>query len=135
MEAYQSWVILIVDDSRSMRRIVRKFLENNGFNHILEAADGFGALSALEDQEIHLVISDLNMPKMGGMELLEKVKAHERFKKIPFVILTVEAIQKTMNQALGMGVDSYIVKPIKEQLFIAELKRVIQARTSGKNLF
>ncbi|MBU1196603.1 MAG: response regulator [Proteobacteria bacterium] len=120
--------ILIVDDSASMRRIVMKFLENAGFNRFVEAEDGNEALAVVKKQKIDLIISDLNMPDMDGMEFLRIVKADAQFKDIPFVMLTVEAIQKTMNTALSMGVDSYIVKPITENLFVNELKRVIYSK-------
>lgn len=120
--------ILIVDDSTSMRRIVRKFLENAGFARLIEAKDGKDALKMVKKQKIDLIVSDLNMPNMDGMEFLRIVKADEKFKEIPFVMLTVEAIQKTMNTALSMGIDSYIVKPITEKLFVNELKRVIYSK-------
>lgn len=120
--------ILIVDDSTSMRRIVMKFLENAGFNRFVEAEDGNQALDAVKKQTIDLIISDLNMPNMDGLEFLRIVKADANLKDIPFVMLTVEAIQKTMNTALSMGVDSYIVKPITENLFVNELKRVIYSK-------
>ncbi len=122
--------ILIVDDSLSMRRIVRKFLENAGFNNLIDANDGRDALKVVQEQTVELIISDLNMPNMDGMQFLEAVKADPLLKNIPFVMLTVEAIQKTMNTALAMDIDSYIVKPITENLFVSELKRVIQSRNA-----
>ena len=118
--------ILIVDDSSSMRRIVTKFLANNGFSNLIEAVDGLTALEAVRNNTIDLIISDLNMPKMNGLEFLELIKAEESTRKIPFIMLTVEAIQKTMNKAIAMGVDSYIVKPIAEHVFIEELMRVLK---------
>ncbi len=118
--------ILIVDDSRTMRRIVIKFLNNNGFENLVEAAHGKDALEILQDAPIDLIISDLNMPVMDGLEMLEIIKQDDRTKDIPFIMLTVEAIQKTMNKALALNVDSYIVKPVSESLFINEMLRVIQ---------
>lgn len=121
--------ILIVDDSISMRRIVKRFLGNHKFNEIVEAEDGVKALEIVQSESVDLIISDLNMPEMDGLEFLEKIKNNPKTSGIPFIMLTVEAIQKTMNQALGMDVDSYIVKPISEQLFIDEMLRVI--KTAG----
>jgi two-component system chemotaxis response regulator CheY len=118
--------ILIVDDSSSMRRIVRQFLVNNGFSNLLEARDGMDALQVVRNNTIDLIISDLNMPRMDGLRFLEILKADETTRDIPFIMLTVEAIQKTMNKAIAMGVDSYIVKPIEEHLFIGEMMRVIK---------
>jgi len=121
--------ILIVDDSYSMLRIIKKFFENNGFHHILEATNGIEALEIIQNENaIHLIVSDLNMPRMNGFELLKTVKKKTRTRNIPFVILTVEAIQRTMNMAIAMGVDSYIVKPVTEKLFMDEIFRVIQSR-------
>ncbi len=124
-EINKNMKILVVDDSVTMRRIVKKFLNNNGFDNLLEAAHGKKALEILQDDSIDLIISDLNMPVMDGWEMLEIVKQNDRTKDIPFIMLTVEAIQKTMNKALALKVDSYIVKPIGESLFISEMLRVI----------
>ncbi|MBU1340404.1 MAG: response regulator [Proteobacteria bacterium] len=120
-------LILIVDDSLSMRRIVKKFIENSGFHNVMEAGDGIEALDIVQKQKtIDLIISDLNMPNMNGLEFLKIVKEDSRTKDIPFIMLTVEAIQRTMNKAIALGVDSYIVKPIAEKVFINEMLRVIR---------
>ena len=117
--------VLVVDDSRSMRRIVRRFLENNGVKTIAEARHGRSAMEEIQSETPDLIISDLNMPVMNGMELLTAVRSEHAFHAIPFIMLTVEAIQKTMNQALERGVDAYIVKPVTEALFIQEIKKVL----------
>jgi len=117
--------ILLVDDSLSMRRIVVKFLANNGITHVLEAGDGAEALEAIASTRVDLIVSDLNMPIMDGMAFLERIKANPHTRDIRFVMLTVEAIQKTMNKALSLGVDSYIVKPVTEKIFMEELIRVV----------
>ncbi|OGR22578.1 MAG: hypothetical protein A2277_01435 [Desulfobacterales bacterium RIFOXYA12_FULL_46_15] len=124
--------ILIVDDSYAMLRIVKKFFKNNGFHHILEANDGIEALEMIQTENtIRLIVSDLNMPRMNGLELLKIIKEDHRTKNIPFVMLTVEAIQRTMNKAIGMGVDSYIVKPVTEKTFINEILRVIRVKNEN----
>lgn len=124
--------ILIVDDSHAMLRIVKKFFETNGFHHILEATDGIEALEMIQNENtIQLIVSDLNMPRMNGLELLKIVKEDHRTKNIPFVMLTVEAIQRTMNKAIGMGVDSYIVKPVTEKTFMDEIFRVIRDKNKS----
>lgn len=119
--------ILIVDDSSAMRRIVTKFLNNKGFSNLIEAVDGLAALEVVQNQTVDLIVSDLNMPNMNGLEFLKIIKEDSRTRLIPFIMLTVEAIQKTMNKALGMGVDSYIVKPVTEKIFMDELIRVMKA--------
>ncbi len=120
--------ILIVDDSLSMRRIIRKFLTNNGFTHVLEAGNGFEALEILHLTQVDLIVSDLHMPIMDGMAFLERIKANAGTRDIRFIMLTVEAIQKIMNKALSMEVDSYIVKPVTEKVFMEELIRVIHTK-------
>ncbi len=117
--------ILIVDDSLSMRRIIRKFLANNGFTHVLEAGNGSKALEIIHSTQVDLIVSDLHMPIMDGMAFLERIKANAKTRDIRFIMLTVEATQKTMNKALSMAVDSYIVKPVTEKVFMEELMRVI----------
>jgi two-component system, chemotaxis family, chemotaxis protein CheY len=116
--------ILLVDDSPTMRRIIGKFLTNNGFVHVLEAGNGIEALEIM-DSGVDLIVSDLHMPIMDGMTFLEQIKANTRTCDIPFIMLTVEATQKIMNKAFAMKIDSYIVKPITEKVFMEELLRVI----------
>lgn len=123
--------ILIVDDSHTMLRILRKFFQTHGFHNILEAKGGIEALEIIRgESRVQLIVSDLNMPRMNGLELLASVKKDDRIKDIPFVMLTVEAIQKTMNKAIAMGVDSYIVKPVTEKIFMDEIFRVIRQKQS-----
>lgn len=119
--------ILIVDDSLTIRRLVKKYLLNHEFSNFLEASNGRNAYEILKTEPVKLIISDLNMPGMDGLALLEKVKATPGICDIPFVILTVEAVQQTMNKALALNVDSYIVKPVTEDVFIREILRVIQS--------
>ena len=121
--------ILIVDDSSTMRRIVIKFLNNNNFHNLIEVRDGVNALASVRNDTVDLIVCDLNMPKMNGLEFLKIIKEDDRTKHIPFIILTVEAIQKTMNKALSMNVDSYIVKPVAENTFINEMFRVLTGKT------
>ncbi|MCF6247691.1 MAG: response regulator [Desulfobacula sp.] len=121
--------ILIVDDSFAMLRIITKFLNNNAFYNLIQASDGVKALTSVQNETIDLIISDLNMPNMNGLELLKIIKEDHRTKHIPFIMLTVEAIQATMNKAISLNVDSYIVKPVAERLFIDEIVRIV----SGNN--
>ena len=119
--------ILLVDDSLSMRRIIRKFLTNQGFTNVLEAGNGAEALEIIDSTRVELIVSDLHMPIMDGMTFLEQIKANTRTRDIQFIMLTVEATQTTMNKALSMNIDSYIVKPVSENIFIEELMRVIHS--------
>ena len=88
--------ILIVDDFSTMRKILRNIFKQLGFTNILEADDGTTALEILKKQKIDLIVSDHNMPKMTGLELLKTVRASSDYKDIPFLMVTAEA-QKKMS--------------------------------------
>ncbi len=127
--------ILIVDDSLSMRKVIKKFLFNNEFSNFYEASNGREALEIIQQESIDLIISDLNMPNMDGLTFLEKAKQNPVTKEIPFIMLTVEGVQRTMNKAIALGVDSYIVKPVEEKTFINEMLRVIQLTQDHSDRF
>ena len=122
--------VMVVDDSNTMRRIICRFLENCGTKRILEARNGKEALDIFISEKVDLVISDLNMPRMNGLELLEAVRTQEAEEggRVCFVMLTVEAVQKTMNLALDKGADSYIVKPVTERVFIEAVVTAMEGR-------
>ncbi|MBE9582352.1 MAG: response regulator, partial [Proteobacteria bacterium] len=110
-----------VDDFATMRRIIKNVLKQIGFTKILEADDGTTALAVLKKNEVDLIISDWNMPKMTGLDLLKKVRGEESTKKIPFLMVTAEAQKDNVLQAVQAGVSNYVVKPftadaIKEKL-------------------
>ncbi|MCK4788005.1 MAG: response regulator [Desulfobacteraceae bacterium] len=113
--------VLVVDDFATMRRIIKNVLKQIGFTKILEADDGTTALAVLKKNEVDLIISDWNMPKMTGLDLLKKVRGEESTKKIAFVMVTAEAQKDNVLQAVQAGVSNYVVKPftadaIKEKL-------------------
>ena len=119
--------ILIIDDMPSIRDLVRNQLKAMGFMEIYEAEDGEEGLNLLkvkygEAQPIELVISDWNMPKMKGLELLKIVRADERFAKLPFILLTSEAEREQVTEAVMAGVSQYIVKPFSGKIFEDKLK-------------
>ncbi len=103
--------VLIVDDFSTMRRIVRNILRQLGFNNVVEADDGSTAWEVLNRDKIDFIVSDWNMPEMTGIELLRKVRASEQFGKLPFLMVTAEAQQENILEAVQAGVSNYIVKP------------------------
>ncbi len=117
--------ILIVDDHSTMRKIIKKILADAGFNCFFEAEDGLEAVKILDSQPVDLIISDLLMPVMDGLQLLKMAKTRAETAHIPFVMITVEAFQETMNKAVDLKVDSYIVKPFRPNQLIDEIHRVI----------
>ncbi|MBN1843513.1 MAG: response regulator [Deltaproteobacteria bacterium] len=113
--------VLVVDDFATMRRIIKNVLKQIGFANILEADDGTTALAVLKKNEVDLIISDWNMPKMTGLDLLKNVRAEESTKNIPFLMVTAEAQKDNVLEAVQAGVSNYVVKPftadaIKEKL-------------------
>ena len=103
--------ILTVDDFSTMRRIVRNILRQLGFNNISEAEDGTSALEVLKTQDIDFVVSDWNMPNMTGLQLLQAIRADDKLKHIPVLLVTAEALKENVVEAVKAGVNGYIVKP------------------------
>lgn len=115
--------ILILDDMMTMRKVVGKTLKEIGFTDIQDGADGNQGWEILNSSNppIQLIISDWNMPNCTGLDLLKKVRADERFSKLPFLLLTAEAETHQVMTAMQAGVTNYIIKPftpdtIKEKL-------------------
>jgi two-component system, chemotaxis family, chemotaxis protein CheY len=116
--------VLVVDDFATMRRIIKNVLKQIGFTHILEADDGATAIEVLKENEVDLIISDWNMPRMNGLDLLKTVRNKESTKTIPFVMVTAEAQKDNVLQAVQSGVDNYIVKPFTADAIKEKLTRV-----------
>ncbi|MCX4309422.1 MAG: chemotaxis response regulator CheY [Desulfovibrio sp.] len=103
--------VLIVDDFSTMRRIVRNILRQLGFNNVVEADDGTTAWDTINREKIDFIVSDWNMPKMTGIELLRKVRSSEQYADTPFLMVTAEAQQENIIEAVQAKVSNYIVKP------------------------
>jgi len=116
-----SMKILVVDDFATMRRILKNVLKQIGFTNIVEADDGSTALAVLKKDKIDLIMSDWNMPKVSGLDLLKAVRSDEAMKATPFLMVTAEGQKDSVIQAVQAGVSNYVVKPftadtIKEKL-------------------
>lgn len=118
--------ILIVDDFATMRRILKNILKQLGFKNFVEADDGTTAWNMLEEQSISLIISDWNMPKMTGIELLKKVRASDAYKKIPFLMVTAEAQKQNVIEAVQAGVSNYVVKPFTAEAISDKLEKILK---------
>ncbi|MHB1605333.1 MAG: chemotaxis response regulator CheY [Leptospirales bacterium] len=103
--------VLVVDDFSTMRRIVKNTLRQIGFSSIEEAEDGQKAYERLMSEKFDFVVSDWNMPNMTGIDLLRKVRATPELKHLPFLMVTAEAKQENVVEAIKAGVSNYIVKP------------------------
>ena len=102
---------LIVDDFSTMRRIIRNLLKESGFSNAEEAEDGAVALRMLQNGHFDFVVSDINMPNMNGFQLLAEIKKDDRFKHMPFLLVTAEARNEDIILAAQQGASGYIVKP------------------------
>jgi two-component system chemotaxis response regulator CheY len=105
--------ILIVDDSNSMRAIIKKIIRISGFNvgNCWEAADGKEAMKVLKNEWVDLVLTDINMPNMDGMELITVMKKDQLLRSIPVVMVTAEGSEKRVQEAMKLGAKGYIKKP------------------------
>lgn len=117
--------VLVVDDYKTMRRIVRNILRQLNFNNVDEAIDGTEALEKLRNDDFKLVISDWNMEPMTGIELLKVVRADEKLKALPFVMITAEGKIENVRKAMEAGVSNYIVKPFNADTLRKKLSSVI----------
>jgi two-component system chemotaxis response regulator CheY len=116
--------ILVVDDFSTMRRIVKNILRQLNFANIIEADDGSTALETLQREKIDLVVSDWNMPKMTGLELLKAVRSDDALKHIPFLMVTAEAQQENIIEAVKSGVSNYIVKPFTAETLSQKINQI-----------
>ena len=115
--------ILIVDDSAAIRKILQRVLRQTGveIGNIVEAGDGMEALDVLRGQKVDLVLTDINMPKMDGLQLLAALKAAPEWKAMPVVLITTEGGELKVGEAVRLGAAAYVRKPftaeqIKEKL-------------------
>ena len=117
--------ILIVDDYKTMLRIIRNLLSQLNFPNVQEATDGATALDKLRDGSFGLVISDWNMEPMTGLQLLREVRADAKLKALPFVMITAESKTENVVAAKEAGVSNYIVKPFNAETLKTKLVSVL----------
>lgn len=118
--------ILVVDDYRTMVRIVRNLLKQVGFMNIDEAYDGIEALRKLATKNYGLVISDWNMEPISGLELLIKIRGNARLSNTPFIMVTAESRTNNVLAAKEAGVNNYIVKPFNAQTLRLKVESVLK---------
>ena len=116
--------ILVVDDYKTMVRIIRNLLKQLGFNNVDDAADGVEALSKLREKKYGLVISDWNMEPMTGYELLKEVRGDDTLSRTPFIMVTAESKTENVIAAKKAGVNNYIVKPFNAQTLKGKINAV-----------
>jgi two-component system chemotaxis response regulator CheY len=125
MAVDMSMNILIVDDYKTMLRIIKNLLQQLGFNNVDEAEDGAAALAKLRSKSYGLVISDWNMEPMTGLQLLKEVRSDAKLKDLPFIMVTAESKTENVIAAKQAGVNNYIVKPFNAQTLKGKMVAVI----------
>jgi two-component system chemotaxis response regulator CheY len=118
--------VLVVDDMATMRRIVKNILKQLGFNWVDEAENGAEALQKLRSESYGLVVSDWNMPVMTGIDMLRAIRADEKLKSIPVLMVTAEAQQSNLLEAIQAGVSNYIVKPFTAETMQDKLNKIFK---------
>ena len=121
---------LVVDDFSTMRRIVRGLLKEMGCNNVEEAEDGAVALQMIKSNRYDFIVSDINMPNMNGFELLKALKADERLKHIPVLMVTAEARKEDIVLAAQSGAAGYVVKPFTKTTLEEKVTKIMQKITA-----
>ena len=117
--------ILIVDDYKTMLRIIENLLKQLGFKNVMQATDGTMALQVMRETPINLIISDWNMEPMTGLQLLKEVRADAALKAIPFIMVTAESKVENVAAAKEAGVNNYIVKPFNAETLKQKITAVL----------
>jgi two-component system chemotaxis response regulator CheY len=115
---------LVVDDSATMRRIVVNALKSIGYENVVEAGDGSDALARCDDT-VELVITDWNMPVMGGLEFVKALRARPHHVKTPILMVTTRSVKEDIMQAVEAGVSGYILKPFTPQVLKEKIDQIL----------
>jgi two-component system chemotaxis response regulator CheY len=119
---------LVVDDYSTMRRIIKNLLHDLGYANVTEADDGNTALPMLQNGNFDFLITDWNMPGMAGLDLLKAVRANEKLKKLPVLMLTAEAKREQIVEAAQAGVNGYVIKPFTAQTLKEKIDKILESR-------
>ena len=117
--------IMTVDDSASLRQMVAFVLRGGGYE-VMEAVDGLDALSKLKDKELHLFVSDINMPNMDGLTFTRRLRAMPQYKFVPIILLTTESHPEKKQEGKAAGATAWIVKPFTPDQLLAVVKKVMR---------
>ena len=126
MPADPNMKILVVDDMVTMRRIVKNILKQLGFANVEEAENGQEALQKLQADTYGFVVSDWNMPVMTGIDMLRAIRADEKLKTTPVLMVTAEAQQSNLVEAVKAGVNNYIVKPFTAETLQEKIAKIFK---------
>ena len=122
---------LVVDDYSTMRRIVKNLLHDLGYANVTEADDGNTALPLLNTGGFDFLITDWNMPGMPGLDLLKAVRASDKLKKMPVLMLTAEAKREQIVEAAQAGVNGYVIKPFTAATLKEKIDKILESRANA----
>ena len=119
--------VLIVDDSPVMRSFIRRVMTLSGFEvgECLEASNGEEALARLQEQTVDVILTDINMPKMNGEELLRRLETDARLRRVPTVVISTDATKARILKMLSLGAQGYMTKPFSPETLREELERIL----------
>lgn len=117
--------VLIVEDSKAIRSMIRLLLEEAGGFFAVEAGNGFEALKALPARPFDLIITDINMPDINGLELIGYVKSNPAYRTIPLVIVSTEKSEEDQKRGMSLGAAGYVVKPFKKEFLLATVRKAL----------
>jgi len=120
--------VLIVDDSQTMRKVIRKSVILSGFDlgDCWEAGDGQQALHLLRDHGVDLILADLNMPVMDGLNMVRELRKDESYRRIPVILITTEGSEKRLEEAYALGIQGYLQKPFHPEAIRDLLTQVME---------
>lgn len=116
--------IMTVDDSASVRQMVRFTLEDAGFN-VIEAVDGSDAINKLQNNPVNLIFTDLNMPKVDGIQLIKSIRSSANLRFVPIIMITTESQAEKKMQGKAAGATGWIVKPFRPEQLLDVTKKIL----------
>jgi two-component system chemotaxis response regulator CheY len=118
--------VLVVEDSRAIRSMIRVSLEEAGGFFAVEAGNGFEALKTLPTRRFDLIITDINMPDINGLELIGYVKSNPTYRDIPLIIVSTEKTEEDKKRGLTLGAAGYVVKPFRKEELMGMVTKVLE---------
>ena len=122
--------VLLTDDSPAMRAFIRRVMDLSGFavSEWFEAGDGGEALELLRRHEIDVILTDINMPRMDGVEMMRRLENEQTLKNIPVVVISTDSTEKRVEQMTALGARGYLKKPFRPEELRDEMERVLELR-------
>jgi two-component system chemotaxis response regulator CheY len=122
----QDLTVLVVDDFRTMRSVIKNILKQIDITNVLEAHNGEKALDVLHENAVDLILSDWNMPRMTGIDFLRAVRADGDLRELPFVMVTAEGMRENIVEAIQAGANGYIIKPFTPDQLREKIERIFE---------